>query len=197
MPRTASIQRKTNETNVDLTLNLDGGSYRNQTGVGLLDHMLDHIARHGGVGLIVIASGDTHIVCHHSGEDVGSVLGQAVNEALGDKIGIERYGDAAVPMDEALARVAIDLSGRSALVFKVDFRQFGADPAAIGHFDVQLIQEFFIAVANNGRMNLHIEVPWGENNHHIAEAIFKAFGRALRRAVTITGDEVPSTKGML
>ncbi len=197
MPRTASIQRKTNETNVDLTLNLDGGSYRNQTGVGLLDHMLDHIARHGGFGLNVKASGDTHIDGHHSVEDVGIVLGQAVNEALGDKIGIERYGDAAVPMDEALARVAIDLSGRSALVFKVDFRQFGADPAAIGHFDVQLIQEFFIAVANNGRMNLHIEVPWGENNHHIAEAIFKAFGRALRRAVTITGDEVPSTKGML
>lgn len=197
MPRTASIQRKTNETNVDLTLNLDGGSYRNQTGVGLLDHMLDHIARHGGFGLNVKASGDTHIDSHHSVEDVGIVLGQAVNKALGDKIGIERYGDAAVPMDEALARVAIDLSGRSALVFKVDFRQFGADPAAIGHFDVQLIQEFFIAVANNGRMNLHIEVPWGENNHHIAEAIFKAFGRALRRAVTITGDEVPSTKGML
>ena len=197
MPRTASIQRKTNETNVDLTLNLDGGSYRNQTGVGLLDHMLDHIARHGGFGLNVKASGDTHIDGHHSVEDVGIVLGQAVNEALGDKVGIERYGDAAVPMDEALARVAIDLSGRSALVFKVDFRQFGADPAAIGRFDVQLIQEFFIAVANNGRMNLHIEVPWGENNHHIAEAIFKAFGRALRRAVTITGDQVPSTKGML
>ncbi len=197
MPRTASIQRKTNETNVDLTLNLDGGSYRNQTGVGLLDHMLDHIARHGGFGLDVKASEDTQIDDHHSVEDVGIVLGQAVNEALGDKVGIERYGDAAVPMDEALARVAIDLSGRSALVFKVDFRQFGADPAAIGRFDVQLIQEFFIAVVNNGRMNLHIEVPWGENNHHIAEAIFKAFGRALRQAVTITGDQVPSTKGML
>ena len=125
------------------------------------------------------------------------MLGQAIAEALGDKKGIERYGYAVVPMDESLARVAIDLSGRAALVFRVQFRSFGDDPASIGRFDVQLIEEFFNAVAGNARMNLHIEVPWGENNHHIAEAIFKAFGRALRQAVAITGDDVPSTKGSL
>ena len=198
MIRTANIQRSTSETQVEIHLDLDGGPYSNRTGVGFLDHMLDHVARHGHLGLTTKATGDTHIDAHHTVEDVGIVLGQAIDRAVGDKKGIERYGDAAVPMDDALARVALDLSGRSALVFKADFRQFGADPAAIGRFDVQLIQEFFSAVASNARMNIHIEVPWGENNHHIAEAIFKAFGRALRRAVARTGgDEVPSTKGVL
>ncbi|MBI1337589.1 MAG: imidazoleglycerol-phosphate dehydratase HisB [Phycisphaera sp.] len=197
MPRTASITRKTNETRIALELNLDGGPYTHKTGVGFFDHMLDHVARHGRVGLNIQATGDTHIDDHHTVEDVGIVLGQAIDKALGDKKGIERYGYGVVPMDESLARVAIDLSGRAALVFKVTFRGFGEDPAAIGRFDVQLVEEFFNAVAQNARMNLHIEVPWGENNHHIAEAIFKAFGRALRQAVAITGDQVPSTKGVL
>lgn len=197
--RSSSIERKTNETDIKLSLDLDPPKqgYANQTGVGFLDHMLDHVARHGRVALNVQATGDTHIDDHHTVEDVGIVLGQAIAEAIGDKKGIERYGYAVVPMDESLARVAIDLSGRSALVFRVNFRGFGDDPASIGKFDVQLIEEFFNAVASNAKMNLHIEVPWGENNHHIAEAIFKAFGRALRQAVAITGDEVPSTKGSL
>ncbi len=199
MTRTAEIARKTNETDITLSLDLDPRPlrYANATGVGFLDHMLDHIARHGRIGLEVQATGDTHIDDHHTVEDVGIVLGQAIDEALGDKKGIERYGYAVVPMDEAQARVALDLSGRAALVYRVAFQSFGEDPAAIGKFDVQLVQEFFNAVASNAKMNLHVEVPWGENNHHIAEAIFKAFGRALRQAVAVTGDEVPSTKGSL
>ncbi len=197
MARTANIDRKTNETEIQLALNLDGGPYANHTGVGFLDHMLDHIGRHGGVGLNVKATGDTHIDDHHTVEDVGIVLGQAIAQAMGDKKGIERYGYAVVPMDDSLARVAIDLSGRAALVFRVEFESFGDDPASIGRFDVQLVEEFFNAAAQHAKMNLHIEVPWGSNNHHIAEAIFKAFGRALRQAVAVTGDEVPSTKGSL
>lgn len=206
MPRTAAIARKTKETDITLNLNLDApapgssvtpASDSNKTGVGFLDHMLDHIARHGRVGLNVTARGDTHIDDHHTVEDVGICLGQAIDKALGDKRGIERYGFASVPMDETLAQVTLDLSGRFALVFNVEFHSFGDDPAAIGKFDVQLIEEFFNAVAQNAKMNLHVEVAWGSNNHHIAEAIFKAFGRALRDAVRITGDEIPSTKGSL
>jgi imidazoleglycerol-phosphate dehydratase len=197
-PRGAEIERATGETRVRLRLALDGaGEATASTGVGFLDHMLDHVARHGRFALNVTAKGDTHIDDHHTVEDVGIVLGQALDKALGDKTGIERYGCAVVPMDEAQARVAVDLSGRTALVFRVNFRGFGDDPARIGKFDVQLIEEFFNAVAQNAKMNLHVEVPWGENNHHIAEAIFKAFGRALRDAVRITGDDVPSTKGVL
>ncbi len=197
MTRQATIKRKTNETDIELSLSLEPGSYSNSTGVGFLDHMLDHIARHGRMALTVKAVGDTHVDDHHTVEDVGICLGQALVQALGDKKGIERYGFASVPMDESLAQVTLDLSGRPALAFAVEFKGFGDDPPAIGRFDVQLIEEFFNAVANNARMNLHIEVPWGENNHHIAEAIFKAFGRALRDAVRVTGDEVPSTKGSL
>ena len=197
MPRTAIIQRQTRETDIRLSLDLDGGPYTIDTGVGFFDHMLDHVARHGRIGLDLSAKGDTHIDDHHTVEDVGIVLGQAIGEGLGDKKGIERYGQASVPMDEALARVAIDLSGRPHLVFRVDFKSFGGDGASIGRFDVQLVREFFQAVANSARMNLHIEVPWGENNHHIAEAIFKAFGRALRGAIEVTGTEIPSTKGTL
>ena len=191
--RIAKIERKTNETDIKLEINLDGGSYTHSTGVGFFDHMLDHIARHGQLGLNIQATGDTHVDDHHTVEDVGIVLGQAIDQALGDKKGIERYGSADVPMDESLARVALDLSGRPALVFKAEFKGFGK----IGNFDVQLVEEFFNAVVNNAKMNLHIEVPWGENNHHIAEAIFKAFGRALRQAIAITGDQIPSTKGSL
>lgn len=197
MKRTATLSRKTKETDITLSIDLDGGPCTARTGVGFFDHMLDALARHGRLGLNVTATGDTHIDDHHSVEDVGIVLGQAIDKALGDKRGIERYGYGVVPMDETLARVAIDLSGRAALVYRVQFKSFGEDPAAIGRFDVQLVQEFFTAVAHNARMNLHIEVPWGENNHHISEAIFKAFARALRQAVAITSDQVPSTKGSL
>ncbi|MEM9021907.1 MAG: imidazoleglycerol-phosphate dehydratase HisB [Planctomycetota bacterium] len=198
--RTASISRDTNETKIRLELNLDpesSGGYTHQTGVSFFDHMLDHIARHGRVATAIRCDGDTHVDDHHTVEDVGIALGDAIVQALGDKKGIERYGNAAVPMDETLARVTLDLSGRPALVFRVAPACF-TDPAGkIGSFDTQLVKEFFNALANHAKMNLHIEVPWGENNHHIAEAIFKAFGRALRDAINVTGDDVPSTKGTL
>jgi len=198
--RTANIARNTNETKIKLVLNIDPaktGDYTHNTGVGFFDHMLDHVARHGRLALTIICDGDTHVDDHHTVEDVGIALGEAITQAIGDKKGIERYGSASVPMDESLARVALDLSGRPALVFRVEFRAFGDDPPAIGRFDVQLVREFFQAVANTAKMNLHVEVPWGENNHHIAESIFKAFGRALRDAVRVTGTAVPSTKGSL
>ncbi|MFA9477168.1 imidazoleglycerol-phosphate dehydratase HisB [Phycisphaerales bacterium AB-hyl4] len=195
--RTVKLARKTNETDITVELNLDPskpGDYKIATGVGFFDHMLDHVARHGRLGLKVNAKGDTHIDDHHTVEDVGIVLGQALLEAIGDKKGIERYGDAAVPMDEALARVSIDLSGRPALAFDVTF----TTPAAkIGQFDTQLVREFFQAVTQAGRFACHVEVPRGDNDHHVAEAIFKAFGRALREAVNITGSDIPSTKGSL
>lgn len=195
--RQADITRKTNETDITVDWNLDpqkSGDYSNKTGVGFFDHMLDHVARHGKFGLNISATGDTHIDDHHTVEDVGIVMGQVLEKALGDKKGIERYGFASVPMDEALARVSIDLSGRAALAFDVTFKDsFGK----IGTFDNQLVREFFNAIVNAGKFNCHIEVPRGDNDHHIAEAIFKAFGRALRQAVNVTGDDVPSTKGSL
>jgi imidazoleglycerol-phosphate dehydratase len=194
MTRSATITRTTNETNITVSLSLEGGSYENRTNVGFFDHMLDHLARHGRLGMTVHAKGDIHIDDHHTVEDVGIALGEALVKTLGDKKGIERYGFASVPMDEALARVSVDLSGRSALVFDVTF----TDPASkIGKFDTQLVREFLTALVNNGKFNCHVEVPCGENDHHIAEAIFKALGRALRQAVTVTGDDVPSTKGTL
>ncbi len=200
--RTSEKHRKTNETDITLSLDLDGSDYASATGVGFLDHMLDHVGRHAQISLNVRATGDTHIDDHHTVEDVGIVFGQALAEALGEKVGIERYGYGVVPMDESLARVAVDLSGRAALVFHVPWTGYGIEAAAIsgeriGRFDVQLVQEFFNAVAQNAKMNVHIEVPWGQNNHHMAEAIFKAFGRALRQAIAITGDQVASTKGSL
>ena len=198
--RQASIQRDTNETKIKLDLNLDppeSGNYTHNTGVGFFDHMLDHVARHGRLALTITCDGDTHVDDHHTVEDVGIALGEAITQAIGDKKGIERYGNASVPMDESLARVALDLSGRPALVFVVHSNSFNDPAGKIGTFDTQLVKEFFNAVANHAKMNLHIEVPWGENNHHIAEAIFKAFGRALRDAVKVTGDDVPSTKGTL
>lgn len=196
MARSTTIKRKTRETDINLTLNLDGDGSISQpgTGVGFFDHMLDHVARHGHVDLQVTAKGDTHIDDHHTVEDVGIVLGQAIDQALGDKKGIERFGFASVPMDEALARVSIDLSGRGALVFDVMYADGGGK---IGTFDCQLVREFFTAVANNGKFNCHIESVCGDNNHHIVEASFKAFARALRQAVAITGEHVPSTKGVL
>jgi len=200
MPRTATLERQTRETSIRLSLELDrgpGDEDRIETGVGFLDHMLTHLARHGELALGVAASGDTHIDDHHTVEDVGIVLGEAFAEALGEKRGIERYGEASVPMDETLARVALDFSGRPALVYHVRFTAFGEDPAAIGRFDVQLVREFLQALVNHARMNLHVEVPWGENNHHIAEAIFKALGRSVRQAKRVTGEGIPSTKGRL
>ncbi len=219
--RSAQITRKTKETDIKLCLDLAGGSYTNKTGVGFLDHMLDHVARHGRLGLSIQATGDTHIDDHHTVEDVGIVLGQALDQALGDKKGINRYGFASVPMDDALARVSIDLSGRFALVFAVNspaFRSSDAPPATpvplapqpkgppaggtcsggkIGTFDTQLVEEFLRALALNAKCNLHVEVPHGHNYHHIAEAIFNALGLALKQAVAITGTDVPSTKGTL
>jgi imidazoleglycerol-phosphate dehydratase len=192
MARIATIHRKTNETDISVELNLDGGPYSHETGVGFFDHMLDHVARHGRLGSTVKAEGDYQIDDHHTVEDVGIVLGQALDQALRDKKGIERYGFASTPMDEALARVSIDLAGRSALVFSVKFPS-----RKIGTFETQLVREFLHAFTRNGKFACHVEVPHGDNDHHIAEAIFKALGRALRDAVRITGKDLPSTKGTL
>ena len=204
--RKAGITRKTNETDIRVAVDLSPEARTDEagirTGVGFLDHMLHHVGRHGRFKLAVTCTGDTHIDDHHSVEDIGIALGQALAEALGDKRGIERYGSADVPMDESLARVALDLSGRAALVFRVPWTSYGIEKPAIagekvGVFDVQLIEEFFVAVSQNARMNLHVECPWGTNNHHLAEAVFKAFGRSLKAAVAITSDEVMSTKGSI
>lgn len=196
-PRSATIRRQTRETDIQLTLCLDGGDYKNDTGVGFFDHMLDHLARHGHLGIQLTAKGDTHVDDHHTVEDVGIVLGQALGQALGDKRGIERYGFASVPMEDALARVSVDLSGRQALVFDVGLTSFHEGTGKIGSFDTQLVKEFLTALVNNGRFNCHVEVPHGHNHHHVSEAIFKALGRSLRQAVAITGGQIPSTKGVL
>jgi imidazoleglycerol-phosphate dehydratase len=193
--RTAQIGRQTKETKVELSLNLDGaGSADIGTGIGFFDHMLDLLSRHSLIDLSIHAEGDLDVDDHHTVEDVGIVLGQAMEKALGDKAGIYRYGWATVPMDESMAQVAVDLSGRAAFVFNVIFNS-----PRIGKFDVELIGEFLKAVAANAKMNLHVNVPYGENNHHIAEAIFKALAKALRQAVSIDprNSGVPSTKGTL
>jgi imidazoleglycerol-phosphate dehydratase len=194
MSRTANKQRRTAETQIELSLDLDGGESSAQTGVGFLDHMLDLLARHGRLGLRVEASGDLETGAHHTVEDVGIVLGQALDEALGDREGIRRYGSALVPMDESLAECAIDISGRPLCVFEAEM------PAtSIAGFDSELTEEFFRAVANSAKMTLHVSVRSGANVHHMIEACFKAFARALRVAVSIDPDEpgVPSTKGTL
>jgi imidazoleglycerol-phosphate dehydratase len=195
MNRTAEIHRKTRETEIRLRLDLDGrGRSEPHTGVGFFDHMLDLLSRHSLIDLAVQAQGDLHVDAHHTVEDVGIVLGQALEQALGDKRGISRYGWAIVPMDESLAQAAVDLSGRAAFVFRVTFPS-----ATIGGFPAELVEEFFKAFANAARMNLHIHVPYGGNAHHVAEAVFKAVARALRAAVSIDlrVDDVPSTKGSL
>jgi imidazoleglycerol-phosphate dehydratase len=192
--RTANRERSTAETQIRLGLDLDGGDARAETGVGFLDHMLDLLARHGRLGLTVDASGDLETGAHHTVEDVGIVLGQALDEALGDRAGIRRYGSALVPMDESLAECAIDISGRPFLVFEADL------PAtSIAGFDSELTEEFFRAVANSAKLTLHVTVRRGTNAHHMIEACFKAFARALRVAVSVDPDEsgVPSTKGTL
>jgi len=193
--RTATIRRKTKETEISLSLNLDGaGKVRAETGIGFLNHLLDHIGRHGLFDLTLRARGDLHVDAHHTVEDVAICLGQALREALGDKRGIRRFGFFLVPMDESAAQVTVDLSGRAAFVYRAKYRG-----GKIGEFDVELIGEFLNALAQNARMNLHVVVPYGTNNHHMAEAIFKALGKALRQAVEIDPREkaVPSTKGSL
>jgi imidazoleglycerol-phosphate dehydratase len=194
MSREFSVVRDTTETSINLRLNLDGtGSYTIDTGVGFFDHMLSHIAKHGGLDLTLKAKGDLHVDEHHLVEDVGICLGKALREALGDKRGIERFGTAFVTMDEALARTVIDLSGRSYLVFLASFSR-----ESINGFSLELVKEFFQAVAGEGKMNIHIALLYGGNAHHQAEAIFKSFGRALRQAVrATTQDSIPSTKGVL
>ena len=193
--RTADLSRQTRETKVQVALNLDGtGEADLETGVGFFNHMLELLSRHSLIDLTVRAEGDLDVDFHHTVEDVGIVLGQALEKALGEKKGIGRYGWAIVPMDESLAQVAIDISGRAAFVFNVDFKG-----PAIGTFDVELVREFFKALANTAKMNLHVTVPYGENNHHISEAIFKATAKALRQAVSIDPRNcgIPSTKGSL
>jgi len=193
--RVAKINRKTKETKVEVSMNLDGGGKASvRTGVGFFDHMLDLLSRHSLIDLIVHADGDLDVDAHHTVEDVGIVLGQALEKALGDKAGIHRYGWASVPMDESLANVAVDLGGRAAFVYNVKFTG-----GSIGSFPVELLEEFFKALAANARMNLHVNVPYGTNNHHIAEAIFKAVAKAIRQAACCDpkNDQVPSTKGSL
>ncbi|MEK7700111.1 MAG: imidazoleglycerol-phosphate dehydratase HisB [Planctomycetota bacterium] len=193
--RTASVNRKTKETHVELTVNLDGeGNSNINTGVGFLDHMLDLLAKHALFDLNIKATGDRVVDDHHTVEDVGICLGQAVKEALGNKKGICRFAHAIVPMQEAIANIAIDVSGRSALVFHAEFHT-----EKIGNFDVELIEEFLEAFSTNAGINLHVNVPYGSNAHHIAEAIFKGLARALEDATRVNrriGD-VPSTKGIL
>ena len=195
MARQAQVTRNTNETQISVSLNLDGsGKSKLATGVGFLDHMLDQIARHGVFDLEVNAKGDLHIDAHHTVEDVGITLGQAFAKAIGDKVGVRRYGHAYVPLDEALSRVVVDLSGRPGLDMRIDFVR-----ARIGEFDVDLTREFFQGFVNHALVTLHIDNLKGDNAHHQAETAFKAFGRALRMAVDVDPRMrgVPSTKGTL
>lgn len=192
--RTATVERETKETRVRVALSLDGGNVSATTGVGFLDHMLDLVGRHGRLGLVVEARGDLETGAHHTVEDVGIALGQALDQALGDRTGIRRYGYTAVPMDEALGMCAIDISGRPLCLFEAEL------PAvSIAGFDSELAEEFFRAVASNAKLTLHVGTRYGSNAHHLIEACFKAFARALREAVQIDPLEsgVPSTKGTL
>ena len=194
--RQAEVSRDTLETQISVSVNLDGtGSNALETGVPFLDHMLDQVSRHGMLDLEIRAQGDLHIDAHHTVEDVGITLGQAVNRAVGDKRGIRRYGHAYVPLDEALSRVVIDFSGRPGLEYHAEYPR-----ARIGDFDVDLLHEFFQGFVNHAQVTMHIDCLRGDNAHHIAETIFKAFGRAIRMALeydTGLGDRMPSTKGSL
>jgi imidazoleglycerol-phosphate dehydratase len=194
MARTADIRRKTNETEIALELDLDGGDVSASTGVGFLDHMLDLLGRHGRLGLRVQATGDLETGSHHTVEDVGIALGQAIDAALGDRAGIRRYAHVEVPMDEALGRCSIDVSGRPFCHFSSEL-----PPVSIAGYEAELTEEFFRAVAMNAKLTLHLANPYGSNAHHMIEACFKAFARALRDAVSIDPDEpgIPSTKGTL
>jgi imidazoleglycerol-phosphate dehydratase len=194
--RKGAISRKTNETAIDVEVDLDGsGASRISTGVGFFDHMLDQLARHSLMDITVSAKGDLHIDDHHTVEDVGIALGQAIRQALGDKRGLARYADSLLPMDETLTRVAIDVSGRPFLVFRTTF-----PTAKIGTFDTELVREFFQAFAMNAGVTLHIETLYGLNSHHIAESCFKGVARALGAALAIDprqAERIPSTKGAL
>ncbi len=194
--RTAKIARKTNETDISVELSLDGsGTFDNDTGIGFFDHMLDQLARHSLIDLTVRASGDTHIDDHHTVEDTGIALGQALSQALGDKRGIRRYGECHLPMDDALVRAALDLSGRPYLGWDV-----AMTAPKIGSFDSELVREFFQALTTHGGLTLHVSKLSGINSHHIAEATFKAAARALREAVETDprkANDIPSTKGAL
>ncbi len=195
MSRTATIERKTGETEVRLTLGLDGsGAGERSTGVGFLDHMLDLLARHGGLDLDVQVTGDLQTGAHHTAEDTAIVIGAALDRALAERVGIVRYGSATVPMDEARASCAIDVSGRPFTLFQADL-----PPGSTGGFEHELTEEFFRALANTAKLTLHLRVEAGSNAHHMIEAAFKAFARALRQAVAIDPGEtgVPSTKGTL
>ncbi len=194
--RTARITRNTKETQITISVNLDGcGAARLETGLPFLEHMLDQVARHGLIDLDIAAKGDLHIDAHHTVEDIGIALGQALSQALGDKKGVRRYGHAYVPLDEALSRVVIDLSGRPGLEYHVEFPR-----ARIHDFDVDLVKEFFQGFCNHALATVHVDCLRGNNAHHVAETIFKAFGRALRVAVERdprAPDAIPSTKGSL
>lgn len=196
MTRTATITRKTKETDIAATVNLDGtGAYDVQTGVGFLDHMIEQLARHGLIDIKLRCKGDLHIDFHHTTEDVGIVLGQAIAKAMGDKAGITRYASVHLPMDETLTRVALDVSGRPYLIWNVPFTR-----DKLGDMDTELFREFFQAFAQNAGITLHIACLYGENNHHIAETCFKGLARALRDALTLDprqAGRVPSTKGSL
>jgi imidazoleglycerol-phosphate dehydratase len=191
--RIAKTHRRTKETDITLELNLDGlGKYEIDTGIGFLDHMLTHLSKHGKIDMAVKAKGDLNVDSHHTVEDIAICLGECLLKALGDKKGINRYGHSSVPMEDALANVSVDLSGRASCIYNVEYRT-----DKIGDFDVQCLEEMLRSFSNNGRFNLHINVPYGINSHHIAEAVFKGLGKALAMAVAIVGTDVPSTKGQL
>ena len=195
MPRSATIERNTSETQINMSLTLDGtGKYEVKTSVPFLDHMLSLMAKHGHFDLHVHAKGDIEVDYHHTVEDVGIVLGQAFRQALGDMKGIRRYGESRVPMDEAMAEAVVDISGRPNLVYNVKLPK-----GKVGEFDVELAYDFFKALTNHAQLTLHLNVPYGENLHHIIEAMFKAFGRAMDAATEIDNRylSVPSTKGLL
>ena len=194
--RQASVERNTKETQISAEVDLDGtGSYDVSTGIGFLDHMLEQLSRHSLIDLKVRAQGDLHIDFHHTTEDTGYAVGEALSKALGDRAGIVRYGDVLIPMDETLTRVALDCSNRPYLVWKVDFTR-----PKLGDMDTELFQEWFKAFAQSAGLTLHVETLYGENNHHIVESCFKGLARALKTAITIDprkADAVPSTKGVL
>ncbi len=192
--RSGRVARATRETRVQVAVRLEGGPARIETGVPFLDHMLEQLSRHGGLGLTVKAKGDLQVDAHHTVEDVGIGLGEALREALGDKRGIARYGWALVPLDEALVEAVVDLSGRPHLTWNA---RLPSGKKFIGAFDVDLTQDFFQALANHGRLCLHVNVRYGRNLHHVVEAVFKAVARALRAAVAREGHGLPSTKGIL
>ena len=196
MSRIASVSRTTKETAIEVTVNLDGtGEYRVSTGIGFLDHMLEQLSRHSLIDITLGARGDLHIDGHHTTEDSGIALGEAVAKALGDRRGITRYGDALIPMDETLTRVALDISGRPYLIWKTSFSQ-----PRLGEMDTELFKEWFAAFAGSAGLTLHIETLYGVNNHHIVDSCFKGVARALRAAIAIDprkADAVPSTKGTL